>query len=224
MYQSMHTYAGRLCDRLAGAFDVLPESARPLAEEVVHQRNTILTRFRALLDPSLSSFRIRCHGDYHLGQLLSTGKDFVVIDFEGDTNRTIGERRLKRSPLHNVADMIRSFDYAAQSVLLGMTRGRDVPPGRIRTEDQPTLKPWAWAWYEQIARDYFGAYLAASSDDGLLPRTEQARVDLLELLILEKALAEVDAELEHRAEWAIIPLRSVVRLLATDPADPAFLP
>ena len=64
----------------------------------MRQRNTILTRFRALLDPSLSSFRIRCHGDYHLGQLLSTGKDFVVIDFEGDTNRTIGERRLKRSP------------------------------------------------------------------------------------------------------------------------------
>ena len=120
--------------------------------------------------------------------------------------------------------MIRSFDYAAQSVLLGMTRGRDVPPGRIRTEDQPTLEPWAWAWYEQIARDYFGAYLAASSDDGLLPRTEQARVDLLELLILEKALAEVDAELEHRPEWAIIPLRNVVRLLATDPEDPLFCP
>jgi maltose alpha-D-glucosyltransferase / alpha-amylase len=224
MYQSMRNRTGRLCDRLAAALDGLSENARPLAEEVVRQRNSILNRFRALLDPSLSSFRIRCHGDYHLGQLLSTGKDFVVIDFEGDTTRTIGERRLKRPPLRDVADMIRSFDYAAQSVLLGMTHGRDVPPGRIRPEDQATLEPWAWAWYEQIVGDFLSAYLAAAADDGLLPKTDRARIDLVELLILEKALAEVDAELEHRPEWAIIPLRSVVRLLATDPEDPAFLP
>ena len=201
----------------------LPENVRLLAEDVVRRRDSILDRFRAVLDPSLSGLRIRCHGDYHLAQLLYTGKDFVVIDFEGDANRTIGGRRMKRSPLQDVASMIRSFDYAVQSVLLGATNSRGTSPGMIRPEDQATLEPWASAWYEQVARDFVGAYLDAASNDGLLPKTERARIELLELLILEKALAEVDAELEHRPEWVIIPLRSVIRLLATDPDDPAFL-
>ncbi len=77
--------------------------------------------------PSFAGQRIRCHGDYHLGQLLFTGKDFVIIDFEGDTSRTIGERRVKRSPLSDVASMVRSLDYAVQSVLLGPDRRSRAP-------------------------------------------------------------------------------------------------
>ena len=137
MYQSMRNITGRLCDHLSGALDILPESVRPLAKEIVRRRDSILNRFRAVLDSSLSSLRIRCHGDYHLAQLLYTGKDFVVIDFEGDTNRPIGGRRMKRSPLRDVASMIRSFDYAAQSVLLGVTNSHGTPPGMIRPRTKP---------------------------------------------------------------------------------------
>ena len=74
MYQSMCNLTGRLCNRLSISLDGLPEKVRLLAEEVVRQRQNILTRFRGVLDPSLSSLRIRCHGDFHLGQVLSTGK------------------------------------------------------------------------------------------------------------------------------------------------------
>ena len=223
MYQSMRNITGRLCDHLSGALDILPESVRPLAKEIVRRRDSILNRFRAVLDSSLSSLRIRCHGDYHLAQLLYTGKDFVVIDFEGDTNRPIGGRRMKRSPLRDVASMIRSFDYAAQSVLLGVTNSHGTPPGMIRPRTKP---PSNLGRPPGTSRS-----LATSSEPistrprmtGFCPRPTKLRIDLLELLILEKVLAEVDAELEHRPEWVIIPLRSVIRLLATDPDDPAFL-
>ena len=97
----------------------LPEPARPLADQIVGQHDAILQRFRAILDPSFRSQRIRCHGDYTLEQLLFTGKDFVIMDFEGEPGRTIGERRVKRSPLWDVASMVRSLDDAVQSVVAG---------------------------------------------------------------------------------------------------------
>ncbi len=147
----------------------LPESARPLADEIVRQQDAILQRFRTILDPSFVGQRIRCHGDYHLGQLLFTGKDFVVIDFEGETARTIGERRIKRSPLRDVACMVRSMDYAVQSVLLGVTDVRGRPPGMIRPEDRPALEPWAFSWYDHATREFLSAYFEAIQPTGLLP-------------------------------------------------------
>src|SRR5262249_27102021 len=121
LYQSFRNLTGRLCERLTQRRHNLSEAARPLAEAIIRQQNAILERFRSVLEPSIGGQRIRCHGDYHLGQLLHSGKDFVIIDCKGDTTRTTGERRVKSSPLRDVASMIRSLDYAAQSVLLGVT-------------------------------------------------------------------------------------------------------
>jgi maltose alpha-D-glucosyltransferase/alpha-amylase len=222
MYQSMRNLTGRLCDRLARHQRELPESAQPFADQVVSQHEAILLRFRDILDPSITGKRIRCHGDYHLGQLLHTGKDFMIVDFEGETSRSIGERRVKRSPLYDVACMIRSFDYAVQSVLLGIIGGRGSPPGIIRPEDRPALEPWAHYWYHSVALHFFSAYTTAIQPAGLLPPTETACFNLLELLLLEKAFLEIDAELAERREWIVFPLRGAVRLLSHDPADPAL--
>jgi maltose alpha-D-glucosyltransferase/alpha-amylase len=219
LYQSMRNLTGRLCNRLARQRLDLPESARPLADRIVHEREAILLRFRSILELSSTGERIRCHGDYHLGRLLHTGKDFLIIDFEGDTSRTIGERRVKRSPLVDVAGMIRSFDYAAESVLLGLTDGHGRPPGIIRPEDRPALEPWAAFWYHSVARQFVSTYAEAIGPDGLLPQTEHARDNLLGLHLFEKVFLEIDAELSERPDWAVIPLLGAIRMIGHDPAD-----
>ena len=221
IYQSMRNLTGRLCDRLARYRPAFPAATRQLADRVIEQHDPILLRFQAILDPALNGQRIRCHGDYHLAQLLYTGKDFIIIDFEGDNTRTIGERRVKQSPLRDVATMVRSLDAAAQSALLGATDDRGRSPGMIRPEDRPALEPWAHAWYDHVARQFVQTYMQAIQSTGLLPRTAAGSHNLLELLLLDKALAQIDAALTERAEWVAIPLRGAVRLLAHQLADQA---
>jgi maltose alpha-D-glucosyltransferase/alpha-amylase len=213
LYQSMRNLIGRLCDRLTRLRGSLPEAAQPLAARIVERRDEILRRFHDILDPALNGQRIRCHGDFHLAQLLFTGKDFIIIDFEGDINRTLGERRVKRSPLWDVASMVRSFDYAVQSALFNVTHVRGHSPGVIRPEDRPTLEPWAQAWYSHVAHRYVQSYFEAIPPDDLLPRTASACHSLLKILVLEKALLQLDDDLSGRREWIEIPLRGVLMLL-----------
>jgi maltose alpha-D-glucosyltransferase/alpha-amylase len=219
-YQSLRTLMGRLCQRLAHQMTSLPLNARPLAECLLASQAEFLKRFQGVLDPGLGGFRIRCHGNYLLDQLLYTGKDFVVIDFEGEGGRTIGERRLKKTPLQDVAAMIRSFDYAAQGVLMGLSSSRGRSAGLIRAEDRETLSSWATAWYDQVANRFATAYVEQMIDTKLLPAGENHLKVFLEVLVLEKALREIDTELTHRPDWLVVPLRGVVRMLGYDPNLP----
>jgi maltose alpha-D-glucosyltransferase/alpha-amylase len=171
-----------------------------------------------VLEPSLLGKRIRCHGNYHLEQLLFTGKDFVIADFEGDPARPIGERRIKRSALRDIASMIRSLDYAVLSVLLGLSDVRSPAPGLVRPEDRPTLEPWAHWWHGSVSHEFLAAYVDTIGSEGLLPGSDEAIRDLLERLLLEKSLSEIGAELTDRPEWVEIPLRGALRLLGYDPA------
>ena len=221
LYQSMRNLTGRLCNRLARQRPGLPESARQLADQIIGQHDAVLQRFQGILDPSLNGQRIRCHGDYQLAQLLYTGKDFVIIDFEGDNTRTIGERRVKQSPLRDVANMVRSLDSAVQSALFGMTDDRGRSPGMIRPEDRASLEPWAHAWYDHVARQFVQTYIQTIQHAGLLPRTEAASYNLLELLLLDQAFSQIDAALSTRQDWVPIPLRGAVRLLGQKPVDQA---
>jgi maltose alpha-D-glucosyltransferase/alpha-amylase len=224
IYQSIRNLTGRLCNRLGRHIPDLPESARPLASQIVGRRDEILQRFKSILDPSYRSQRIRCHGDYTLKQLLFTGKDFVIMDFEGGPGRTVGERRVKRTPLWDVAGMVRSLDTAVQSVLLGLMDSRSRPPGIIRPEDRPALAPWADSWFEQVARRFVLTYMEAIQSAELLPASRASCFELLDLLLLEKALLDIDADLSIRPQWVVIPLRSAVRLIDPGTANPALLP
>src|SRR5262249_46238677 len=142
----------------------LPEPAWADAKQVLARGEEVLGRFRPVLEQKISAVRARCHGDCHLGQVLHTGKDFVFIDFEGEASRSVGERRLKRSPLRDVVSMVRSFHYAAYSTLFGRETGRGVPPGMIRPEDVAVLEPWALFWYAWVSSAYVRGYLAAADD------------------------------------------------------------
>jgi maltose alpha-D-glucosyltransferase / alpha-amylase len=106
--------------------------------------------------------RIRCHGDYHLGQVLFTGKDFFIIDFEGEPARPISERRLKRSPLRDVAGMLRSFHYATAAALRG---------DATRAEDAAPLKPWADFWSFWVSVNYLKGYLNAAGEAAFMPKS-----------------------------------------------------
>jgi maltose alpha-D-glucosyltransferase / alpha-amylase len=213
LYQSMRNLTGRVCRRCALDREGSPDSILPLLNQIYETQELILKKFHQVLDRSLIGMRIRCHGDYHLGQLLYTGKEFIVIDFEGETNRTIGERRLKRSPFRDVASMIRSFDYAVSTVLLDLANRRGRPPGIIRPEDRQVLAPWGIAWYNRMSRQFVSTYISEIQSTPTLSISPENQAIFLELFLLEKSLQEIDFELSNRPDWTIIPLRSVLRLL-----------
>ncbi|MBE0556137.1 MAG: putative maltokinase, partial [Proteobacteria bacterium] len=116
LFHSMRTLTKRTLELLRKSMKHLPEDVREDASRLLTMESKIIDTFANFVHRRLSVTKIRVHGDYHLGQLLFTGNDFVIIDFEGEPARSISERRLKRSPLRDVAGMIRSFHYPVYSV------------------------------------------------------------------------------------------------------------
>ncbi len=199
--QSMHALATTALDALRSASASLPADARDDAKAVLASQRRIDERFRALRSSVIDAVRIRTHGDLHLGQVLLTAGDVVFIDFEGEPARSIGERRLRHSPLRDVAGMLRSFAYAAET-------------GRAASAEREALAPWARAWQAYVSARYLSAYLEAAGTAAWLPRGDDDLVRLLDALLLEKALYEVLYELNSRPDWVGVPLGGVRRLLA----------
>lgn len=204
LYQSLRASAHKALALLRERVAYLPETLRPAAEELAGAEGRLLARYRTLLDKKITALRLRCHGDYHLGQVLFTGKDFVIIDFEGEPAQTLGERRLKRSALRDVAGMLRSFDYAA---IVGARTGGQ------RVEDLALLEPWARFWNLWSGVAFLKRYLQAASAGNFLPKTKEELKTLLDILVLDKAVYELSYELNNRPEWVDVPLRGIIELL-----------
>jgi maltose alpha-D-glucosyltransferase/alpha-amylase len=164
-----------------------------------------LARVRGLLDGLLQGSRIRTHGDYHLGQVLWTGRDLVIIDFEGEPGRPLGQRRLKRSPVQDVAGMLRSFHYAAYAALFRES-GRDAAVGGAAEE-------WAKHWRTWASVAFLQAYRAAVAPAAIVPTDDFEFARLLDLHLLEKAVYELGYELDNRPDWVVIPARGLEELL-----------
>jgi maltose alpha-D-glucosyltransferase/alpha-amylase len=196
----------------------LPESVRPTAQRILGAEEELLGRMRRVLERKLGSLRTRCHGDYHLGQVLYTGKDFVIIDFEGEPSRSLSERRLKRSPLRDVAGMIRSFHYASHSATFDRLPPAEPHqvPGLIRPEDADRLHEWAHFWYSWVASTFLRGYRIVAAQGSFLPASDDDFRILLDALLLEKAIYEVGYELNHRPDWLRIPLAGIAQLLEGD--------
>ncbi|HEY8020259.1 MAG TPA: maltose alpha-D-glucosyltransferase [Thermoanaerobaculia bacterium] len=210
LYQSLRGAAGRTLDLLAQRLPALPEPLRPAAEDLLGGRERLLGRFSALLGGKIETVRIRTHGDYHLGQVLHTGRDFVVLDFEGEPARPLSERRLKRSALRDVAGMLRSFQYAAHAALLDETRRGAVPESA-----RGGLEVQLAAWERWAGAAFLGAYLRRSRAGGatFLPAARTDLVLLLDVYLLEKAVYELGYELDNRPDWVGIPLAGIQRIL-----------
>jgi maltose alpha-D-glucosyltransferase/alpha-amylase len=208
LYQSMRSLTGRVFGLLHQHQGDLPEEVRPMAKAVLEARNEIVERFRSITRRKIPAMRIRCHGDYHLGQVLYTGKDFVIIDFEGEPARPISERKIKRSPLRDVAGMLRSFHYAAYVALQRLEQG-----GLIRAEELAFLEPWAQFWHLWVGAFFLKAYLETALEGRLLPQDEEELRLLLDIYVLEKAVYEVGYELNNRPQWVKIPLQGIEQVL-----------
>jgi maltose alpha-D-glucosyltransferase / alpha-amylase len=209
-YQSMRNLVSRVFGLLHDRMAELPEELRGEAGAVADDQGRVLGIFEQILHGRLAAMRIRCHGDYHLGQVLYTGNDFVILDFEGEPARPLGERRLKRSPLVDVAGMLRSFDYAAHHPLLDPAH-----EGVIRSDDVARLAPCARFWRNWAGSSFLRAYLRTVEGAGLVPEERRDLTTLLDVFLLEKAVYELGYELNNRPGWAGIPLRGIRALLET---------
>ncbi|HSJ24782.1 MAG TPA: maltose alpha-D-glucosyltransferase [Longimicrobiales bacterium] len=211
LYQSMRNLAGRVLQQLEGRIEVLPDAAQELARELLTQESAVLDRFRTIVDEKINASRIRCHGDLHLGQVLFTGNDFYITDFEGEPIRPLSERRLKRSPLRDVAGMLRSFHYAAHAALMEQEERSHLLEG-----DRLELERWARRWYTHASAAFLNGYLDVMQSSRVLPRDRGELARMLDAYLLEKAVYELGYELGNRPAWAAIPLHGILQLLAGD--------
>ena len=205
MYQSMRNMTRRVMQLLQKSVKKLPEQIQKRAAGIVDAEKDILAVFHALLETRITAAKLRFHGDFHLGQVLRTGKNFYIIDFEGEPARTLSERRLKASPIRDVAGMIRSFHYAAHSALRSY--------GSIRPEEIDRLEVWAEAWYVAVSGIYLNSYLFTVEDAAFVPKDRKEFEVLLRCFLLEKSVYEVGYELNNRPDWVSIPIRGIERLL-----------
>ncbi|ARU31293.1 maltose alpha-D-glucosyltransferase [Sulfuriferula sp. AH1] len=189
--------------RLEASGAGLSEPVRRDAQLLLEHRSAILERLHASVRQPMQTVKIRYHGDYHLGQVLLTQNDFVIIDFEGEPARPISERSRKHSPLKDVAGMLRSFSYAAYSALAS---------GVERPEDLALLEPVVQEWKAEAGRVFLLAYEEAVRDAGLYPQGQSLHL-LLDLFVLEKAFYELRYELDHRPDWVSIPLRGILDMV-----------
>jgi maltose alpha-D-glucosyltransferase/alpha-amylase len=193
-------------DQLRDALPQLAAADRDKATTVLGLRERILSRMADCTQAQPQGLKIRIHGDYHLGQVLLTRNDFVIIDFEGEPGRGLEQRRAKQSPLRDVAGMLRSFSYVGQSAVRKYAHN-DAEAAR--------LAPLARAWETEVRTAFLGAYAEAAQE--LAPTPQTAGTDgLLALFEIEKAFYEVRYELGNRPGWAGIPLQGILEWSSPD--------
>jgi maltose alpha-D-glucosyltransferase/alpha-amylase len=201
LYQAMQNQAKQELRLLQKGASSLSPLLQAEVQKVLDLQPEILAGMHAITAGKLTAKRIRIHGDYHLGQVLFTGNDFVMLDFEGEPARPLSERRIKRSPMRDVAGMLRSFQYAAYTALLSGSA--------LRPQVTEMLTPWADRWYQVISVSFLRGYLGAMEGSDLLPHRPEELENLLVPFLLQKAVYELGYERNNRPEWLIIPLRGI---------------
>jgi maltooligosyltrehalose trehalohydrolase len=204
--QSMQGLATETFRLLRQRLSDLPEAVRGEAQQVLATEAAVMGAAQAVSQRPSTALRIRTHGDYHLGQVLSTGDDFVITDFEGEPARPLRERQHKHSPLKDVAGMLRSLHYATYAGLFN--QADKLAPSEALT----ALEPWAQVWYRWVSAGFLHTYLAYIGPASLLPPTQNERQVLLDAYLLEKAVYELGYELNNRPDWVRIPLQGIRQL------------
>ncbi len=205
-YQTMRNVCGRVLRQLREGTSQLEPAAAALAKGLLAKPDRLYKRIEPLRDRRLTAHRLRTHGDLQLMNLLYTGKDFVVVDFAGDKKKPAQDRRRKRSPLRDVACMLRSFDYAAGAAVLDEQQ--------IRPADRATGERWARLWVTWVQAAFLGGYLSRAGDATFVPRDRAELAVMVEAFQLEKALEQLGDDLAKRSPRAIIALQFIDSTLA----------
>ena len=223
--ESLATDADRIDAQIVRTLDALKRALPAFSDSdalttdaaalVLSRRLALHARAQAIIQPlsdataqnspaAASGLRTRIHGDYHLGQILRTRGDFILLDFEGEPARSLVTRRTRQSPLRDVAGMLRSFSYAAYSALEPFAQRH---PGAAKS-----LDAWAQLWLNAVSTEFLDAWrITIATNPHLIPQPRQAQ-RLLEAYLLEKALYELLYELNNRPTWVRIPLAGILAL------------
>jgi maltose alpha-D-glucosyltransferase/alpha-amylase len=204
LYQTVRAQGRRALDLLRKRLQDLPERVQRDGPHLLALEPELLKRIGRIREQKINARRTRCHGDYHLAQVLWTGKDWALIDLEGDPSRPFGVRRLKRSPLRDASSMVRSFHYAA---LCALTQGP------IRPEDQAVLEPWARFWHQWVATTFLKAYLETAAQGQFLPTSREELDVVLDFYLLKRAINELQYELTYHPDRVRVPLQGLLHLL-----------
>jgi maltose alpha-D-glucosyltransferase/alpha-amylase len=192
IYQYSRNLTGQTLLRLKKRLMSLPEEIQGLARQVISRKDYLLTRLEQVLHQKITAMRTRCHGNYCLEEILYTGKDFAILDFEGETYRTLNERRMKRSPLRDVAGMILSFDSAARVALK-----RELDQGMIQPDNLPKMEHWTQLWSVWVSAVFLNVYLEKVEPYKLLPQGQIEAQILLDCYLLEQAIHDIDLHLNN---------------------------
>ncbi|MEP0917416.1 maltose alpha-D-glucosyltransferase [Leptolyngbya sp. DQ-M1] len=205
IYQYARNLAGQVFLALRNELYQMPNPQ--LAQKVLGQYEPCLDQFRSVLNLKITAMRTRYHGDYHLGQVLYTGKDFLVIDFEGNTSRSLNDRRMKRSPLRDVAGMLHSFYFASSIALNNEISNAEFAPDQLEN-----MKQWAEAWKQWVSTTFLDAYLEVAQQDGFLPQNSDELQRLLNHYLLEKAIFDLGKALTQYSSQLDIAMLRILEL------------
>jgi maltose alpha-D-glucosyltransferase / alpha-amylase len=209
LYQSVLGLLNQTLPALRQRLPALPADVRADGEAVLEREGAIRRKLRRVRERKIEALRLRCHGHYHLGQVLHTGKDFIIIDFEGQPTRPLGVRQLKQTALRDIASMLRSLHAATDEALLG-------PTATSRPEDRSALQPWARCWYAWVGSAFLRAWVAVVGPTPVLPRDIEARQILLDAYLIETALTELGHAFRYRPERVWNPLRGILEIVQAE--------
>ncbi len=183
----------------------LPLPIQPHVDELLRARTSLAQRVLSMECRSTGVMRTRYHGNLHLGQVLIAENDFVIIDFEGDPSRPFGEWRAKRSPLCDVAGILRSFSYAARTALLKV---------QVQQQEGATFAGEIDGWERAAVAAFIDGYRKSAQGLASVPADEKSLHSVIALCLVERALQDLNHEMENRPEWMHVPIHQLLMTAA----------
>jgi maltose alpha-D-glucosyltransferase/alpha-amylase len=204
-YQSLRNLGGRVLRLLSERLPRLSARSRSEAQFILARERDIVRAFEPLLRARMTAWRIRTHGNLHLGHALATGKDFVFTDLCDFRGHSAAERRRKRSPLRDLAWMVQSFEVAAFAALLD--------PAAVRELDVDAARPWALRWTSWTSAAFLRAYVQNSAGSAVLAIDPPTHAILFDAFRFERALYHLESALEDASDRVMVPLLEIAGML-----------